>query len=559
MNYNLISQLVSNGLDGDQILPLLLKNAPHLAKKIKQLLGGGWGSNEVLAALQQDPQMGKVHLRNGTPSTPEEIAALKVYQGRRNPDKSRDQKALESLRKITGYALKTGAAVGAGYLGSKAIQAGLGALGQALPQGASGQTPPAPQLPPAPPAPNPAAGAGVQQTPNPALKTPQPQINPSPAPQIGAGIQSQAQAPVNQAMQPGATPSPASVGQVTNNTATNGQDIGQILEQAGIKDTIDNLRRNNPPDVIAQLVRNQMGKNSQAIEQATQKPLEQSIEEYIQTAPPVPSSEEQYKANAAKAITTKGMEPVKPEEEKPKRALDVQISKAGKITPLTEKTHNAAFGQERPNTIGEYRRLSDVTYEDKYKNLSPEEKQSFKIIDSAIDRTAKHLVSGKTFQDLLPIKADSKIQLSTAEDVLRALVGVPSKYNLMTPEEQEETFNTFQGLTPNVIWNTISLIDPRIQKVQRPNPSPKGAKEGKTEMTPNDFRRFLAHSVLGLMEKHKDFGDRARMITSVVDMIEKFDMRKSTSEMFPELQSLSDEELNRMLANVPEEEVRKIR
>ena len=168
-------------------------------------------------------------------------------------------------------------------------------------------------------------------------------------------------------------------------------------------------------------------------------------------------------------------------------------------------------------------------------------------------------MSGKTFQDLLPIKADSKIQLSTAEDVLRALVGVPSKYNLMTPEEQEETFNTFQGLTPNVIWNTISLIDPRIQKVQRPNPSPKGAKEGKTEMTPNDFRRFLAHSVLGLMEKHKDFGDRARMITSVVDMIEKFDMRKSTSEMFPELQSLSDEELNRMLANVPEEDIKKFR
>lgn len=557
MNYNLISQLVANGMNGEEIIPLLIRNAPHLASKIKKLVVGGWGPNEVLLALQKDPEMGKVSLKNGKPSTPEEIAALKVYQGRRSPDKSRDEQALAQLRSFTGNALKAGAAVGGAYLGGRALQAGVGALQGMM--GGGGQPPgPQPTIPPQHPQMLPSSPIST----NPSPASP----NPSPAPEIGQAIQAQAQAPVAQAMQPQTqqmVPPPQA--------ATPQVDIEGILEQSGLKNMVDALRVNNPPELLASIVKTKLGKNAQAIEQAAQMPVEQLVEEYLKATPPPPSLKEKIpfgeKVRGEPGYQDRNIqepelpinENIEPEKTiKNPRVLDIGISKAGKIGPVTEKTVNAVYGQGKPEKISGFRRLSDITYEDKYKNLTPQEKDTFKIIDTAIDKTAKHLVSGKSFADLLPIK-EHGIQLSTAEDVLRALAGVPSKYNLMTDEEREDVFSTFQGITPNVVWNTISLIDPRIQKIKRPNPSPKGAKAGKTEMSPNDFRRFLAHSVTKMMERHQDFGPRAKMITSVVDMIDKFEMRKSKSDIFPDLQNLSDEELFALLDSVPEEEVKKYR
>lgn len=614
MNYNLISQLVSNGMNGEEILPLLIRNAPQLASKIKKLVVGGWGPNEVLLALQKDPDMGKVSLKNAKPSTPEEIAALKVYQGRRSPDKSRDEQALAQLRSFTGMALKTGAAIGGGILGGRALQAGAQMLGDRL-QGGTSPTPPMPGAPPQP-------QGQIPPDPSPAPQSP------SPGPSLDQAIPEQAKAPVTQAMQPQSgniLPPPPEAQQQQR------PDLNAIMEQSGAKNIIDALRDKNPPDVIAGVVRKQLGQKSQALEQMAQKPLERLITDYVQSSPPPPDIKEKI----AQGVQTPGMNPTNilqpqqpqqmpqgkedissiggmakgmmgnfyegifkslqdgkdtfsgvkdpliskakplfdkgliksPEDlkefaqnpdkfkEKPERPkLDINLSKDGRFTPISETIRP---GKLPSNSIG--RKLSDVTYEQKYKDLNPKEKEAFKIIDDAIDKTAKHLVSGKTFTDLLPMKEGNVVQLSTAEDVLRSLLGVPSKYNLMTPEEQEETFNTFQGITPNVIWNTISLIDPRIQKIQRPNPSPKGAKSGKTEMSPNDFRRFLAHSVIGMMEKNKDFGPRAQMIVSVVNMLDKFEKKKSKSDSFPDFQSLSDDEFNALMAEVSDEEVKKYR
>lgn len=544
MNYNLISQLVSNGMNGEEILPILLRNAPQLASKIKKLVVGGWGPNEVLLALQKDPDMDKVSLKNAKPSTPEEIAALKVYQGRRSPDKSRDEQALSQLRSFTGMALKTGAAIGGGILGGRALQAGAQMLGDRL-QGETSPTPPMPGSPPQPQG---------QIPPNP---SPAPQ-SPSPGPGLEQAIPAQAKAPVTQAMQPEAGNMP-----VPPTQQLQGPDLNAMMEQSGVKSIVDALRDKNPPDVIAGVVRKQLGPRAQSLEQMAQRPLEQLVTEYVQSSPAPPDIKEKI----AQGVQTPGMNPTnilqpqqpqteaqQPEPQKEKPKLNIQLSKDGRFTPISESIKP----QKLPsNAIG--RQLSDVTYEQKYKDLNPKEKEAFKIIDDAIDKTAKHLVSGKTFTDLLPMKEGSVVQLSTAEDVLRTLLGVPSKYNLMTPEEQEEAFNTFQGITPNVIWNTISLIDPRIQKIDRPNPSPKGAKAGKTEMSPNDFRRFLAHSVIGMMEKNKDFGPRAKMIVSVVNMLDKFEKKPSKTDTFPDFQNLSDDEFNTLMASVSDEEVKKYR
>lgn len=522
---NPITNALTQGFSYDNVMQYLLRHFPHARKQIETALARGFSADKIVKFLQGG--------RN------EVNAPVTEHEKTRHSDVKKQRELEKNIGK--GAVLAGGA-----LLGGRAIQAGVGALGQMLPQGSPNPT--NLQVP--------LTSALPKTTPLPQTSS----INPSPAPQIAPNVQAQAQAPVSQAMQPNQAKMPIPPAQQAQ------PDLGSILEQAGIKEQVDGMRARNPPELIAKVLRGRLGKNSQALESMAQMPLEQVISEYVKTAPALPTYEEKI----SKAVPFKGEKPTPPTEPEIKenpRALDIQISRAGKLSPISEKTEKTAFGQERPRALGDYRRLSDITYEQKYKDLNPKERESFNIIDNAIDKTAAFMVQGKTFKDLLPqhyedIKSGKKNvgewQMSTAEDVLRLLAGVPSKYNLLSPEEQEETFNTFQGITPNVVWNTISMIDPRIQKVQRPT-SPKGSKNGKAEMTPNDFRRFLAHSVIGLMEKHKDFGPRAKMVTSVINMINKFDMRKSTSDIFPELQNLSDEEINRMLSNVPEEEVKKLR
>jgi hypothetical protein len=49
------------------------------------------------------------------------------------------------------------------------------------------------------------------------------------------------------------------------------------------------------------------------------------------------------------------------------------------------------------------------------------------------------------------------------------------------------------------------------------------------------------------------------MIVSVVDALDKFTMKKRQSDTFPELQNMSDEDFNALIASIPEEEVKKYR
>ena len=70
---------------------------------------------------------------------------------------------------------------------------------------------------------------------------------------------------------------------------------------------------------------------------------------------------------------------------------------------------------------------------------------------------------------------------------------------------------------------------------------------------------MLAHSVTGMMEKTKDYGQYVNMVVSAVDMIDKFSERKSKSKIFPDAQELDDDTLNALLEAVSEEDIRKLR
>ena len=276
MNYNLISQLVAKGYQGDDIIPILIKNAPHLAKKIKSLITGGWGANEVLEAIQQDPQAKNINLKGAQPSTPEEIAALKVYQGRRSPDRSRDEQALEQLQGFTKKAVQT-----AGALGSTAL--GAYALKRALPQAAQALGGMFPNIPGGGPAPISPTGQGPTPI-APGAPPAQPPIQAAP------GMQQ----PQPTAPQP--TPTPQSAAQAPTIQQAPSLPPSVPLPEALKKQAEAMLQAGNDTETISGALQSTQPKIVKDYEKATGQPIANAIEEFAksnvkQDIQPGPSSD----------------------------------------------------------------------------------------------------------------------------------------------------------------------------------------------------------------------------------------------------------------------------
>lgn len=321
------------------------------------------------------------------------------------------------------------------------------------------------------------------------------------------------------------------------------QDSAKILDQMGIKEHVDTmLLAGNDPMSISKVIGRYRKIPTKDLPQ-----IEQVITDYAQSLQPEQQSQQLIKPTqniqVEPEVNPEIKEPVK--ERKPRESEKYHLSPSGKIEEIEISAKRGIKGQKP---------LPKMTYEDLEKGLTPSQKKSFETIDKAIKKTSKHLLEGKDFSDLLG-NMSPKTQLSTAEDVLRLLAGMPSKYDILDDEEKEEIFNTFQGLTPNIVWNTISLIDPNIQNIKRPL-SPKGSKAGREEMSPSDFRRYLAHSVNTIMERDKKFGEKAEMVTNVIDAISSFKSKKNRTM---EIQNLTDDELMELFNAIEDEEVEKFR
>ena len=134
MNFNSITDLLENGISADEIVAQLENHGPKIARKIKQMLLGGYGSSEILNFISKDTTAQKeiVNFR-GKPTTPAEIARVAMMQNAMNVPKGRDQEALDELKKATPYVLgaaamalpfaapelKLGAEVAQGLIGSQ--------------------------------------------------------------------------------------------------------------------------------------------------------------------------------------------------------------------------------------------------------------------------------------------------------------------------------------------------------------------------------------------------------------------------------------------------------
>jgi hypothetical protein len=57
MSFNALMQLLDQGFDSDTIVATLQKASPKIARKVRQLLLGGYGSSEILKYLKNEPKL----------------------------------------------------------------------------------------------------------------------------------------------------------------------------------------------------------------------------------------------------------------------------------------------------------------------------------------------------------------------------------------------------------------------------------------------------------------------------------------------------------------------
>lgn len=533
-----ISKALSNGFSSKQIIDFLLKKFPAHADKIKSALAAGFTTEQVLKFISG----GKKSLNQ-----PEE--GLTEFEKTRNIDIKRQENVNKTALAAGGIALSP--------IASQAVQR---VLSNALPQSLHGLI--------------------QSNVPSTAQMLSNQSIQPSQESQLMPQEQKLMPSSQELTQQPPSNIVPGNIQQPTNipQGQTNITNPKDYLEKKGVLQAVDAslARKNSPEQVATELGIKRSGKAE--IDPELLANIEAYAKEKPQEAMNAPELQVPEQANektipgVAKEEEEKAIEDGK---EKPEKQLnhnylfklgelpELNLEK-GKLVNLKEKTHKAAFGKEERPIEGKQKPLKNMTYEEVYRDSLPEDKRSFKVIDNAMHKLSQNIISGKTFSEMhaekLP-EIEKGLQLSTARDVLDFLAGLPSKYQLLSDDEKEDAFSTFQGLTPNVIWNMLSLTDPRIQKIAPRPISPKGTKEGKKQFTPNDFRRMLAHGVHDFLSKHEKFGEKARYIVPVVNMIEIFKERKNDMQqrLKSEVESMTDEDLNHLLSTVDEEMIRKLR
>ena len=77
MSFNAIMQLLDQGISSDAIVATLQKESPKIARKVKQLLLGGYGTSEILKYLSKDKKYSN-DLK--MPKKPEDLSEIYQYQ-----------------------------------------------------------------------------------------------------------------------------------------------------------------------------------------------------------------------------------------------------------------------------------------------------------------------------------------------------------------------------------------------------------------------------------------------------------------------------------------------
>src|ERR1700679_4378755 len=101
MNYNFINQLLDNGISEDQIVASISKAIPHLAKKARKMISGGWSAKDIVKEFSKDREAQKSARKGLKPTTPSEMAAQSLQNSYNNIPQSSGQQSKEKLTEFT--------------------------------------------------------------------------------------------------------------------------------------------------------------------------------------------------------------------------------------------------------------------------------------------------------------------------------------------------------------------------------------------------------------------------------------------------------------------------
>lgn len=273
MNYNVITQLLENGISEEELLSSIVKTLPKLGKKAGKLFSGGWGINDVLNIFSKDKDVQKSVRKGLKPSTPREIAAMRLQNSYNNIPKNQEDQALEELQNFTKKAAPVALGLAAPYVARAAAPMAEAALQRALPNALKnfngmGQLSPAlsQTLSGQSQAPMPSSNIGISQQP-PLSNTP---LNGANAPQSSPNApQSSPNIPQNaQTVQPEG---------ISINAA-------EVLGKHNIKDKVDQIiKAGNGPAEVSAYFEKFNPKEKKIIEKETGQPFEKVVEEYAKT------------------------------------------------------------------------------------------------------------------------------------------------------------------------------------------------------------------------------------------------------------------------------------
>ncbi len=237
---------------------------------------------------------------------------------------------------------------------------------------------------------------------------------------------------------------------------------------------------------------------------------------------------------------------------------------------VRNRTTSSAFSELAPKKLSEVSNLSRRNFSIpnyKYTGESETDFENRKIIFGAVNKAAEALGHGKSFLDFPINKEAIKARggYSTAADVLRFMAGMPNIYDPLLDDSERQELNTAvvrdistpsiaaspgerdvwgAQMTPNLVWNLLLSVEPRLGTMEKP-PSVKGYKMAPGgKMGTAELRRFLTHSVYGVLSGRTistELADKIGAISkaaSSIDVIAKAAKAGSQQKMYEEMERL---------------------